>query len=118
MIKFFISEKGFTQTKSVLKATIYLEMLKIDIYVQAILSIIYCINEKENITDIDSVQSESKLKIKSTLEHLKILQDQINIILNNKNSARIISILQEKRNIYILNELLLTNLLLWLSFYN
>ena len=104
MIKFFISEKGFTQTKSVLKATIYLEMLKIDIYVQAILSIIYCINEKENITDIDSVQSESKLKIKSTLEHLKILQDQINIILNNKNSARIISILQEKRKIYILND--------------
>ena len=104
MIKFFISEKGFTQTKSVLKATIYLEMLKIDIYVQAILSIIYCINEKENITDIYSVQSESKLKIKSTLEHLKILQDQINIILNNKNSARIINIFQEKRNIYILND--------------
>ena len=104
MIKFFISEKGFTQTKSVLKATIYLEMLKIDIYVQAILSIIYCINEKENITDISSVQSESKLKIKSTLEHLKILQDQINIILNNKNSARIINILQEKRNIYILSD--------------
>ena len=104
MIKFFISEKGFTQTKSVLKATIYLEMLKIDIYVQAILSIIYCINEKENITDISSVQSESKLKIKSTLEHLKILQDQINIILNNKNSARIINILQEKKDIYILND--------------
>ena len=32
------------------------------------------------------------------------MQDQINIILNNKNSARIINILQEKRNIYILND--------------
>ena len=104
IIKFGLSEKGFSQTKSVLKATIYLEMLKIDIYVQAILSIIYCMNENENITNLSSIQSESKLKIKNTLEHLKILQDQINIILNNKNSAGIFNILQENYEILRLND--------------
>ena len=104
IIKLGISEKGFTQTKSVLKATIYLEMLKIDIYVQAILSIIYCINEKESFTEVYDIQSEAKRKIKNTLDHLKILQDQINLILNNKNSEGILNILEEKYEIFNLND--------------
>ena len=82
IIKFTLSIIGFEASKNVLKTTIYLEMLKIDIYVQGILSIIYCINENEQITDILNIHSEAKLKIKSTLDHLKILQNQINIIVN------------------------------------
>ena len=104
IIKFILSIIGFEASKNVLKTTIYLEMLKIDIYVQGILSITYCINEIENITDISNIHSEAKLKIKSTLDHLKILQNQINIIVNNKNCLGIINILENKLEIKGLNE--------------
>ena len=102
--KFSISLKGFSISKNLLKTTIYLEMLKIDIYVQGILSIIYCINENENITDITNIQSEAKLKIKSTMDHLKSLQDQITIIVNNKYCSGILNILGQKCEIFSLND--------------
>jgi hypothetical protein len=104
IIKFTLSILGFEASKNVLKTTIYLEMLKIDIYVQGILSIIYCINENEEITDLLNIHSEAKLKIKSTLDHLKILQNQINIIVNNENCLGILNILESKILIYNLNE--------------
>ena len=102
--KFFISLNGFEISKNVLKTTIYLEMLKIDIFVQGILSIIYCINENENITDISNIHSEAKLKIKSTMDHVKGLQDQINIIVKNKYCSEILKILEEKFEIFSLND--------------
>ena len=102
--KFFISLNGFEISKNVLKTTIYLEMLKIDIFVQGILSIIYCINENENITDISNIHSEAKLKIKSTMDHVKGLQDQINIIINNKYCSEILKILEDKFEIYSIND--------------
>ena len=102
--KFFISLNGFEISKNVLKATIYLEMLKIDIFVQGILSIIYCINENENITDISNIHTEAKLKIKSTMDHVKGLQDQINIIVNNQYCSEILTILEEKFEITKLND--------------
>ena len=104
IIKFSISIKGFSISKNILKTTIYLEMLKIDVYVQGILSIIYCINENERITDISNIHSEAKLKIKSTMDHLKGLQDQINIIVNNKYCMGILNILEKRYEIYNLND--------------
>jgi len=102
--KFFISLNGFEISKNVLKTTIYLEMLKIDIFVQGILSIIYCINENENITDITNIHTEAQLKIQSTMDHVKGLQDQINIIVNNKYCSEILKILEEKFQITTLND--------------
>ena len=104
IIKFTLSLIGFEASKNVLKTTICLEMLKIDIYVQGILSIIYCINENEQITELSNIYAEAKLKIKSTLDHLKILQNQINIIVNNKNCLGILNILESKILIKNLNE--------------
>ena len=104
IVKFAISLNGFEICKNVLKTTIYLEMLKIDIYVQTILSITYCINENEKITDISNIHSEAKLKIQSTINHIKLLQDQINKIINNNYCSEIIDILQEKIDIYNLND--------------
>ena len=104
IIKFSISLMGFETSKNVLKTTIYLEMLKIDIYVMSILSITYCINENEKITSIENIHSEAKLKMKSTINDIKILQDQINIIINNKLCSGIIKIIQEDLIVYNLNE--------------
>ena len=102
--KFIISILGFEISKNILKATNLLEMLKIDIYVLGILSITYCINENENFTDISNIHSEAKLKIKSTENHIKLLQDQLNIIINNKLCSQFFNILHNKIYIYNLNE--------------
>ena len=104
IIKFAISIIGFEACKNVLQATIYLEMLKIDVYVMCILSITYCINENENITSLSNIHSEAKLKMKSTANHIKVLQDQINFIINNRLCSGIIDILKNEISIYNLND--------------
>ena len=95
---------GFEISKNVLKTTIYFEMLKIDIYVQGILSLIYCINEIEPMTYLSYIHSEARLKINSTMIHIKLLQDQLNIIINSKLCSGIFKILVEKMEIYNLND--------------
>ena len=102
--KFTISIIGFEISKNVLKTMIYFEMLKIDIYVQGILSIIYCINENENITDLSYIHNEAKLKIQSTINHINLLQEQLNIIINNQFCSSIFKILEEKVEISSLND--------------
>ena len=104
IIKFTISMVGFEISKNVLKTTIYFEMLKIDIYVQGILSLIYCINEIEPMTYLSYIHSEARLKINSTMIHIKLLQDQLNIIINSKLCSGIFKILVEKMEIYNLNK--------------
>ena len=74
--KFIICILGFSLSATVLKTTIYLEMIKVDIYEQAILSILYCINESYNWTKLSLIHSEAESKNKLILEHLKILQDE------------------------------------------
>ena len=104
IIKFTISIIGFETCKNVLQTTIYLEMLKLDVYVMGILSIIYCINENENITSLSNIHSEAQLKMKSIATHIKVLQDQVNYIINNKLCSRIIDILKDEIIVYNLNE--------------
>ena len=100
--KFIICMIGFEQSNAILRATIYLEMIKVDIYSQAILSIIYCTNEN-NITKISNIQNEAKNKNRMTLEHLKLFLDSIYSIVNNKNFKEISNILNQKFSIYNLN---------------
>ena len=101
--KFIICILGFSLSATVLKTTIYLEMIKVDIYEQAILSILYCINESYNWTKLSLIHSEAESKNKLILEHLKILQDNINSIFNNKYCKGIANIIKEKFFIYHLN---------------
>ena len=101
--KFIICIVGFSLSSTVLKTTIYLEMIKVDIYEQAILSIIYCINESYNWTKLSLIHSEAEIKNKLIIEHLKILQDNVNSILNNRYCKEIANILKEKLSIYDLN---------------
>ena len=103
IIKFIICIVGFSLSSIVLKTTIYLEMIKVDVYEQAILSIIYCINESYNWTKISLIHSEAEFKNKIIIEHLKILQDNVNSILNNKYCKEIANILNEKFIVYYLN---------------
>ena len=104
IVKFIICMVGFQLSETVLKTTIYLEQIKVDIYVQAILSIISCIND-EKIYSKSSIllHSEAISKNRMTIEHLKILQNNINIIFNNKYCKEITKILKEKLSVYYLN---------------
>ena len=77
-------------------------MIKLDIYSQAILSIIYCINEN-NKTKISSIHSQAKTKNKMTIQHLKLFQGIINKIINSKNCQGIADILKEEIKMYVLN---------------
>ena len=104
IIKFIICKIGFSLSVTVLKIIIYLEMIKVDIYEQAILSIVYCINDNNNNwTQLSFIHSEAKSKSKMIIEHLKILQDNINIILSNKFCKEIANILKFKFPVYTLN---------------
>ena len=104
LTKCILSLVGFEDCKTVLKISIVLEMIKIDIYAQGILSIIYCINQIENITSNSKLQSEEQIKIKSTMNHIKIFQDLINAIVNNKYCSRFFEVLNEEFNISSLND--------------
>ena len=101
--KFIICMLGFSLSATVLKTTIYLEMIKVDIYEQAILSLLYCINESYNWTKLSLIHSEAESKNTIILEHLKILQDNVNSIFNNKFCNGITNILKEKFFVYHLN---------------
>jgi len=101
--KFIICIVGFSLSATVLRTTIYLEMIKVDIYEQAILSIIYCINESYNWTKLSFIHLEAEAKNKIIIDHLKILQDNVNSILNNKYCKGIANILKEKFFVYYLN---------------
>jgi len=101
--KFIICIIGFSLSATVLRISIYLQMIKVDIYEQAILSILYCINESYNSTNLSLIHSEAETKNKITLEHLKILKDNVDSILNNKYCKGIADILKEKFIVYYLN---------------
>ena len=103
IITFIICLLGFSLSATVLKTTIDLEIIKVDIYEQAILSIIYCINESYNWTKLSLIHSEAYSKNKIIIEHLKILQDNVNSIFNNKYCKGITNILKEKFFVYHLN---------------
>jgi len=102
IIRFFILMEGYKENKSVLSASMYLEMLKIDIYVEAILSLIYCIDESHNISRISTIHEESRIKLNNIINHLKLFQNQIRTILKNKETVGIFETIEERFLINIL----------------
>mgnify|MGYP002623805179 CR=1 FL=1 len=111
IIRFFLLIKGYKENKSVLSASMFLEMLKIDIYAQAVLTLIYCIDENHNITRITFIHEEAKLKLDNLITHLKLFQNQINTILKNKETVGIFETIEERFLINVLaNDWTISNL--------
>ena len=81
----------------VLEMTINFEVLKVDIYIESILHMYYCINEGKNSTGmgqfIPAVQME---KLNLLLEHLRNVQEHVSTILNNKHSFGIFKLIEER----------------------
>ena len=100
--KFIVCMIGFEQSQALLRAIIYLEMIKVDLYSLSILSMIHCINEKYNIrlSDFQSNKIIGNIKI---LEHLKLYEDNFNNIINNKDCLGISKILNKRFFMYTLD---------------
>ena len=90
---------GLEQSEEILKTTIYLEIIKIDIYTQAILSILYCINDNNSA----NIYSQALIRNRKTIEHLKLFQEKINTIINYKYCEGIGKLLIKKYTVYNLN---------------
>ena len=101
---FIISMISFQQSKNIFEAMMNLEMLKSDIYMHAVLSILYCINELESYTDIKDIKLEEEQKMDLTMKHIKEFQNKVGIIINNKISSKFINILYEEYTIKNLND--------------
>ena len=93
---------GLEQSITILLSTIYLEMIKVDIFSLSILSIIYCINDN-NITQVSNIHSNAKEKNQMIIEHLKLFQNNFNKLINNKNCLGIYDILSKNIEIWNLN---------------
>ena len=90
---------------NVLNFAIYFERIKVDIYVQTILIIIYCVYEdSDNLIELKQIHSMVKSKLASIMNHLKLLQDQIIIILNSKKIVNIFNIIKQRLLINILED--------------
>ena len=103
IIKISFCSRGFKESNNIEKASIYLEILKIDIYIVAIYSLIYCIYEKETLIEKQEINSKVNNKLKDIMSHLKIVQNEINIILNNKYSLDIFKVVEDRFLILTLN---------------
>ena len=102
LILIYFSFSGYSDTEKILYALTYIEKIKVDIYMEAILSIIYCVYENDEILNLEETQRFAKNQLQDILVHLKILQDQIDTILNNKNSIKIFEIIEERFSIIYL----------------
>ena len=87
---------AINENLKVLQMTINFELLKVDIYLESILSIHYCIIENRGPNVNSIILGVQKTKLIELMDHLKQIQDHVNIILNNKNSIGIFRTIQEQ----------------------
>ena len=91
---------GIDENNKVLDMAINFEVLKVDIYIESIFNIDYCIIEKKNNSLLQEIISFfQKDKLAELMAHLKNLQERVNTILNNKHSIRIFKTIEERFNI-------------------
>ena len=100
--KFIICMNGFEKSQALLKSMIYLEMIKVDIYSLSLLSMIYCLNDTY-VYKLSDIHKDEIIKKKKVLEHLKLFQETINSIINDKNCLGISKILNKRFKINTLN---------------
>ena len=104
IIKIIFCINGFKESNNILTASISLEMLKVDIYYEAIFSLMYCVYEKDELLEKDKINSDAKKNLINILNHLKVMQDQVKIILNNRFSINIFKVVEESFFIHTLND--------------
>ena len=85
---------AINENLKVLQMSINFEILKVDVYLESILSIHYCIIEKKDSNVKSFISEVQKTKLIELIDHLKQIQDHVNIILNNKNSIGIFKTIQ------------------------
>ena len=101
LIKTILSLTSINDILKILDMTINFEILKVDVYLEAVLSLDYCINEKNEIKKV-LIPDVQRTKLKELMNHIKRIQDHISIITNNKNSLGIFNIIEEE--IYIITK--------------
>ena len=84
----------------VLDVTINFEVLKVDIYLEAILSLHYCLIEKKDEIKKKQIPEIQKTKLTDLMNQLNRIQEHVNIILNNKKSLGIFKVIEN--NFYII----------------
>ena len=100
---FIICITDTAQSNNVFTATIFLEMLRIDIYQYTILSLFNCIKGNISSLEILDIHSEAEIKFQDIFDHIKFLQDRINRIILNENHVGIYDVIKQKFTINILN---------------
>ena len=64
MVKIALSINGFSTNKNIVEEISYFERLQLDLYAQALLPIIICLNEKINLTSDNNIQTSAKRQLK------------------------------------------------------
>ena len=87
----------------VLELAINFEILKVDIYLESVLAIHYCIIEKKEPQSKAIINDIQKTKLTELMEHLNNIQEHISTVINNKNSLKIFEVIEERFNISYLD---------------
>ena len=90
------SLSAIDENLKVLEMTINIELLKVDLYLEAILSIHYCIIEQKNPLMKLIIPQIQKAKLGEMMEHLNQIQKHVETILNNKNSFGIFQVIENR----------------------
>ena len=96
IIKTIQSQTAINENLKVLEFTINLEILKVDLYLEAILSLHYCIIEQQNTIMKFVIPEIQKTKLDEMMDHLNQIQNHIETILNNKNSFSIFQVIEDR----------------------
>ena len=101
--RYLICTSDSAQSNYIFTSAIILEMLRIDIYQYTLLSLFYCIDVNISLMGISNIQSNSEIKFHEILEHVKLLQDKINIIINNDLHVSFYDIIKQRFLVNVLN---------------
>ena len=88
LVKIALSINGFSTNKNIVEEISYFERLQLDLYAQALLPIIICLNEKINLTSDNNIQTSAKRQLKYTKINLIKLQEKLNLLNNNDKSIK------------------------------
>ena len=87
----------------VLALTINLEQLKVDIYLESILILHYCVSKEKTGIIIETPFIQMS-KLNELMSHLNQVQEYINTILNNKHSFSIFKVIEERFDIMTMGD--------------
>ena len=88
IVKIALSINGFSTSRNIVEEIIYFERLQLDLYVQSILSIIVCLNEKVDLTSDNNIQTSANRQLKYTKINLIKLQEKLTLMNNNNESIK------------------------------